>query len=101
MVVASRLTSLNRSRLFGLGTAWMSRSCRAVVAVGNRCHAGGWHIVHEAARLETCPPLLFTVHVFFSAARWENPQLFADNLQCTMVATVPLGASCVVFLTLW
>ena len=27
-----------------------------VVAVGIRCHTGGWHIVHEAPRLATCPP---------------------------------------------
>ena len=38
----------------------------------------------EAARLATCPPLLVISQ--------KNPQLFAENLHCTMVANVPLGA---------
>ena len=45
-----------------------------VVAVGIRCHTGGWHIVHEAPRLATCPPMLVIVHAHFSAAPWKKTQ---------------------------
>ena len=47
-VLASSLLSLpSRSRLFGL--VWSTHLLH-VVAAGKFCCAGGWHIVHEAAR---------------------------------------------------
>ena len=36
-----------------------------LVASGNRCRAGGWHIVHEAVRLATCSPLRCVI--------WSHP----------------------------
>ena len=75
-VVALRLSSPYRSRLFGLGTA-QSTLLPPVVAAGNRSRSGGWHIVHEAVHLATCSPLLCVI--------WSHP----CALDCCCPLNVP------------
>ena len=87
--------SLNVTEPFPFLWHWhcvVRRSCPLAVAAGNRCHAGGWHIVHEAARLASWSPLFLTVHALVCAAQWKIFTALSRYLQCTMVANVPLGA---------
>ena len=69
-----------------------------VVAARDRCRAGGWHIVHEAARLGTCSSIFFVacccIWFYFSIVHVSalcGASVLSGNYQCTIVANVPLG----------
>ena len=51
-MIAFRFLSPYRSRLLGLEHCVVHALAPFVVAAGNRCRAGGWHIVHEVHRYD-------------------------------------------------